>query len=100
MFPLLSLIFGSWRTFLISSFITSIIAFFFTNLVDFLRALMLRAIYLVGSVAGNGPDSVSLTYEGLAAYFSYHFKFSECLAVILSCVLLRWLLVKIPFIKW
>ena len=41
-----------------------------------------------------------LEFTGTAAYFAQQLRFQDALAFILSAVFAKWLLRKIPFVKW
>jgi len=54
----------------------------------------------VTSVVGPGDIIQGVQGEGLLGYFMYKLKIPECFAFIGHIVMLRFLLTKIPFIKW
>lgn len=47
---------------------------------------------------GTNPAVVQAT--GLAAYLCGKLRIVECISYIISMVVLKWTLVKIPFVKW
>lgn len=51
---------------------------------------------------GEVPEGVSTLSEftGLGGWFLARLKVPECLAVVVDMILLKWMLRKIPFIKW
>lgn len=98
MFMLIRLLFSSWRAFFTGTFIISLLALLWKFAVELILRLLGFALSLLASV--TGPDSIVVEYTGLAAYFVYHFKIAECLTVIFSAVILKFILRKIPFIGW
>jgi len=98
MFDLLVKIFGGWKTWGVTVFIASMIASFWDLIILFFQSVFSKIISLVGSMVGQ--DAITLQFQGVTAYFMLHLKFAECLAVILSVYLMKFLVRKIPFIKW
>lgn len=56
------------------------------------------AIVQMGGVSAEGITSP--TISGFAGWFLTQVKFPECFAVLVSAVALRFVLRKIPFLKW
>lgn len=98
MWDIIKSFFGNWRTWGIVTFLGSLLAGLWNTIVDFLNMLFQKAIGLISSLVA--PEAVAINFEGLTAYFSQQFRFAECLTVIFSAYLLKFLLRKIPFIRW
>lgn len=98
MWDILTSFFSNWRTWSITIFLTSCLAGLWNTIVDLINILLTKAVQLVSSVVA--PEAVSINLSGLTAYFAETFRFSQCLAVIFSAYLLKFILRKIPFIRW
>lgn len=58
--------------------------------------------YIVTKVGSDttGLQSQTVAMTGVAAYLAGKLRVPECISYILSIVILKWTLVKIPFVKW
>ena len=50
------------------------------------------------SVPGGVPLTVQLA--NLSLYLAYHLQLPQCFSYMVNCIVLKWMLVKIPLIKW
>lgn len=92
-------VFAGWKTFL-GVLVTGLVGVLMFNVaVDLIEAGLSWVLSAMGGVANPGlPESGSIT--GLAAYLAGHLKVVECIGLVCSVVLLKWMMVKIPFLKW
>ena len=101
MIALLSRLLGSVFTlkFFMSGVMMTILAVVLYNLcVTTIEEVMNFAIVQIG---GAGIGSVSSpTITGFAGWFLAQIKLPECLAVMVSAVSIKFILRKIPFLKW
>ena len=97
----LGALFGSWRIILYAMLI-SLITIELYNLVKNIMSECLG--WLVAQLSTvSAPDGTPGTaYEivGLAAYLANHLKIIACLSFIFSTIMIKWAVVKIPFLKW
>lgn len=66
--------------------------------VDVVQEVMNFAITRINGVGFNGIGNSSFT--GFAGWFLAQVKIPECIAVIVSCVSIKFILRKIPFLRW
>lgn len=101
MIALLSRLLGSVFTlkFFMSGVMMTILAVVLYNLcVTTIEEVMNFAI---AKISGQNIGSItSPTISGFAGWFLAQVKLAECLSVIVSAVSIRFLLRKIPFLKW
>lgn len=93
-------IFSGWKTFLVLIFGALASIMVFNVFVDIVEILL---NWMVGQLADTTmPDGISqsFSFTALAAYLAIHLKIAESFALVMSVVLLKWTLVKIPFVKW
>lgn len=76
--------------------IVSIVAY--NLVVEIIEEAMNFAVAQMGSVSSEGI--VSPTITGFAGWFLAQVKLPECFAVMVSCITIRFILRKIPFLKW
>lgn len=101
MLSLLSKIFGgiiSQKT-LLSFIVLTVIGIIFYNLiVQVIEEIMSFTLTQINGAAYQSPTNPSIS--GFAGWFIAQLKIPECLAVITSAVSLKFILRKIPFLKW
>lgn len=93
-------LFSGWKTFLVLVLGSLASVMVFNVIVDLIEILL---NWLVGAMSDiTMPDGISqsFSFTSLAAYLATHLKIAECFALVLSVVMLKWTLVKIPFLKW
>jgi len=57
--------------------------------------------FSINQISGADMGSVtSPTISGFAGWFLAQIKIPECVSVIVSCVTIRFILRKIPFLRW
>lgn len=97
-------LFGGWRTWLSTILVKSIVIVAVYNL--FIR-IITESFTWVLDVAGDidapggAVGSISLSsYTQLGAWLVATTKLPECFAFMLACILLKWSLRRIPFLRW
>lgn len=92
-------LFAGWKTFL-GVLVTGLVGVLIFNVaIDLIEAGLTWVLSSLGNVSDPGlPGSSSIT--GLGAYLAMHLKLVECVGLVCSVVLLKWMVVKIPFLKW
>jgi hypothetical protein len=97
----LVLFFGSWRL-LIYGILVSVIAIELYNLFcNVVQELFNWVTSQLGGVSSpDGMPGEGYTFADLAAWFGYHLKISQCLSFIFAAIAFKWIVVKIPFVKW
>ena len=90
--------FSDWKTWAITTFIVSMIAGLWNKLTEFFAFVLDWGLAQVSAL--GGPDTVVVEYTGLAAWFAIHLKFPECLTIMFTCLSIKWILRKIPVIRW
>lgn len=93
-------IFSGWKTFAVLILGSLASVMIFNVFVDIAEILLNWLVSELGNV--SMPDGISqeFSFTALAAYLAIHLKVAESFALVLSVVILKWTLVKIPFLKW
>jgi hypothetical protein len=85
--------------FFMSGVMMTIIAIVLYNgVVEIIQEVMNFALTQVNGVAVDGISSPSIS--GFAGWFLAQVKVPECVAVIVSMISIKFVLRKIPFLKW
>ena len=92
-------LFSGWRLFAGGLFLTIFIVYLYNLVADILEEVLLWIQGQIGTISIEGATTV-LNATGLAAYLINQFRIPECVAFILTMILLKWTLRKIPFIRW
>lgn len=95
----LGTLFSSWKIFLGTTLCTIGFVFFYNMIVDLFQEICDFGVASISDVSVSGSGT---TYQmvGLAGYIGTQLRIPECVAFIVSIILAKWLLRKIPFIKW
>jgi hypothetical protein len=94
-------VFGAWKAVAGILVITILGVVLYNLIVDVVQECFTFALSQVNGIdGGSGPPSTSIQFVGLAGYLASHLKLTNCFAWIINVTLLKWLLAKIPFIKW
>lgn len=94
-------LFGSWRIVLFG-LLTAVVGILLYNLVCDVIEEMLQWLLaeLNGMQAPDGTPSTAYQFAGLAAYLALHLKIIECISFVINVTVLKWTIVKVPFMKW
>lgn len=83
---------------LVSLVVLSVLGIIFYNLlVEVIQESMNFALTQLGNTPGTVP---SQSLSGFSGWFAAQIKIPECLSVVGSAVSVKFILRKIPFIKW
>lgn len=93
-------IFSGWKTFAVLVLGALASVMIFNVFVDIAEICLNWLLGELGTVAMPDGISQSFSFTALAAYLAIHLKIAESFALVLSVVILKWSLVKIPFLKW
>lgn len=100
----LSALFGSWKAFLGSWLLKLCLAVVLYNLVvEILDEVLQWVVGKLGGVTLPGGSVTSFDAAGissLGAWLISTLKVPECFAFIISVIVLKWALRKIPFVRW
>lgn len=93
-------LFTGWKTFAVLVLGSLASVMMFNVFVDVVEILLNWLVGELGNV--SMPDGITqeFSFTALAAYLAVHLKIAESFALVLSVVILKWTLVKIPFLKW
>lgn len=91
---------AGWKSFIVVVLGALASVMIFNVFVDISEICLNWVVSSLGAV--STPEGVSQTFSfaGLAGYLAVHLRLAEAFALVLSIVLLKWALVKIPFVKW
>lgn len=93
-------LFSGWKTFVVLIFGCLASVMLFNVFVDIVEILLNWLMTELGNVSAPGGISQEYSFTALSAYLAIHLKIAESFALVLSIVILKWSLVKIPFLKW
>lgn len=93
-------LFGTWKLFLGTTLVAICFVFMYNFWVDICEEAFTFITTQVQNVSVPGQSVNTYEFAGLAAYLAGKLKISECISFIVSVVLLKWTVRKIPFFKW
>lgn len=93
-------LFSGWKTFLVLIVGALASVMMFNVFVDIVEIVLNWLVSQLSDVSMPEGVSQSFSFTALAAYLAIHLKVAESFSLVLSVVLLKWALVKIPFLKW
>lgn len=93
-------LFSGWKTFLVLILGSLASVMIFNVFVDIAEACLNWLVSTMSNVTMPDGISQSFSFTSLAAYLAIHLKIAESFALVMSVVVLKWTLVKIPFVKW
>lgn len=98
----LSAIFIGWRGVILLTFLTFLGINLYNLFCEIITELSGFIVTMLQSRAPGVPGAPSLVGElfGTAAYLAVHLKLIEQFNFMISIVTLKWVVVKIPFIRW
>lgn len=88
----------SWKTFASGALMVILGIILYNLVVDIVQEVMNFAITKINGVSINYANNP--TFTGFAGWVLAQFKVPECIAVIISCVSIKFILRKIPFLRW
>lgn len=88
----------SFKFFMSGVFMTIIGVIAYNFIVDLIQEVFNYAIIQAGGVSATGFNSPSIT--GFAGWFLAQMYIPQTFAVIVTCVIIRFTLRKIPFLNW
>jgi len=96
---LLSL-FGGWKALLLVTGLGFLSIGLYNLVVEIVIELSSYIINMLSTVSSPTGPSLTADFAGVAGYLAAHLKLVECFAFIVQVVVLKWTMVKIPFLKW
>lgn len=89
----------SMKAFMGGLFMTVLGVVLYNLAVSMIEESLDYALTEINSVS-QGQSISSASISGFAGWFLANLKVPEMLSVIITCVILRWTLIKIPFFRW
>lgn len=98
----LGALFGNWKSWLVLSAMGFAMINLYNLYVEIVQETLTFVMTQVQSVGGGGtgPPVMVQQFVGLAGWLATKLRLVECFSVVLNTVLLKWSLVKIPFLTW
>jgi hypothetical protein len=90
---------GGWKSFAGVGMMAILGVILYNLAVDMLEEVLAWAMSIVSS-STSGMDLGSMNVAGVAGYMVQQLRIGECLSVMVTMIILKWTLRKIPFIKW
>jgi len=92
---------GIGKSFMIMVFLGALTTIFYNLVVSVLSEGLTFVVDQLGAVnAPSGLPGSGYQFVGLGGYLADHLQLVECIGVVVSITILKWTLVKIPFLKW
>lgn len=86
------------RSVLTGVFMVILAIVFYNLLVEVLQEIM---VFTITQISDVGPDSITNpSLPGFGGWFAAQIKLPECISVMSSCVAVRFVARKVPFLKW
>ncbi len=98
MWGLLIGLIGGWRAIARLLIVVAIPLILYNLTCDIIQEVMNFAISQISS--SNAGESPTIQLTGLVGWIAQQFQFPECLSVIISITMLKFILRKIPFLRW
>jgi hypothetical protein len=96
----LTALFGGWKTVILVTLLAFGAIAAYNLVVDIVEECFNFALASIGGVGTSGLGSGVVQIAGLGAYLASHMRIPECIAFIVNITILKWIVAKIPFIKW
>lgn len=93
-------LFGAWKSVLLVTFLGFAMIFVYNLIVDVVQEALTWALTQAGSIPVPEGHSSVFAFTGFVGWFMSVLKLPECMSFIISMVTLKFLLRKIPFLKW
>lgn len=99
----LRVLFGKWKYVIGTLLVKTILAVVLYNLLAEVVGEILG--WVVGKMGGlggvvQGGSIMISNWSSLGAWICFKLKLPECFVVMITCVVLKWTLRKIPFVRW
>lgn len=91
---------SGWKTFVVLVLGSLASVMVFNVFVDIAEIILNWVVGELGNITMPDGISQSFSFTALAAYLAIHLKIAESFSLVLAVILLKWALVKIPFVKW
>lgn len=90
----------AWKT-VIAFIMTTILGIVLYNVVSEVFGELLTFVQnQMSAVTGQGLSGAALEFTGLGAWFAQKLKVAEQVGLMVSFIVMKWGVVKIPFLKW
>jgi len=95
----LTTLFGSWKTIILVTLLSFAVIYAYNLICEVIQESLVWVTAQAGTVVYPG-ESTAFEFTGLVGYFMSVWKIPECMAFIISMVSIKFLLRKIPFLRW
>ena len=99
-FAILKIFFGGWRSWLMTAFATALAVTFSKKITHYVALMVAWGLQKVLDLTNIELTSTTLQVSGFAAYLLDQFRLADCLALLIQFYILKWMLKKVPFLKW
>lgn len=93
-------LFGSWKLTLITIMIGFAVVAIYNVYVEMLEIMLNFAVSLYGEAEAPVGSQTLFQFTGALGYFMSCFKIPECVSFILGIVTIKFVMRKVPFLKW
>lgn len=96
----LTALFAGWRVFLVVGFMSFLTVYFYNLASDIISEVLTWVTTQAGAQQLQQGQTSIFNFTGFLGYMLGALKVPQCMSFIISMVALKFLLRKIPFIKW
>lgn len=93
-------LFGGWKLLLLTTFMAFLGVYFYNLVSGILQELLAFVTSQASSVGSIPGQAQTYAFTGFAGYMLSVLKIPECMAFIISVITIKFLMRKIPIIKW
>lgn len=93
-------LFGSWKAVLLTSLVAFGAIAIYNVFVELLETMLNFAVSLYGTAEAPTGSQTLFQFTGLLGYFLSCFKIPECVAFIISMITIKFIMRKVPFLRW
>lgn len=93
-------LFGSWKAVLVTTMLTFAGITLYNVYTEMLQIFTNYALGIYGTAQTPQGAQTLYQFTGLLGYFMNCFKIPECMSFIMAIITMKFLMRKIPFIKW
>ncbi len=97
---ILGTLFVGWKGFFVLTFLSFLGINLYNLFVEIAEEITSFIVASTSAIQSPTGSSLVAEFAGVAGYLATHLRLVECISFILNIVILKWLVVKIPLLKW
>lgn len=97
---LFTAVFGSWKSVLLVTGLAFLAIGLYNLVCEIIQETLTFALNQIGNIASPEGGGAGISITGAGGWLLTQLRFPECVAFVISCVSIKFIARKIPFIKW